>query len=87
MDKVDISSLSENEIENIKAVIKNAANCLGNIEAEKEQIGIYAGAIKDQFDIPKALFNKIVKLFYEQSLEDKKEEIKILDGIYYKLLS
>lgn len=62
--------------------IKEASLSLAKIEAEKEQIKAINDEIKEKFDIPPKLMNKLIKLYHKDAFVDFEQEVDDVKEAY-----
>lgn len=55
--------------ERIKKCVKDAADCLVRMDAEKEEMKSLAELMDEEVGMPKATFTKMVRIFHKQNFD------------------
>jgi len=75
------------DLERIKSAIKEASNCLVRIEGEKEELKAIAEAIYDDLEIPKPIFNKMVRVFHKQEYDRIIADTEDFSALYEQVMA
>ena len=89
MTTVDISTihLSAGDKADVQAAIKEAAGSLLRTEAERDLRKSIAKKAKDDWQISTSDFNKLVKIYHKQNLEEIQEETDEIISLYEMVFS
>lgn len=70
------------DLSKIKQALKNASDCLVRIEGEKEELKAIAEMIQEDVNIPKPVFNKMVKTYHKQEYEKIVADVEDFQALY-----
>lgn len=77
---------SPKDIENIQNGIKEASGALLRIEAERELIKDIGAKLKDEVDLPPALFNKMARTYFKNEYATVTEKAEEFADAYETIL-
>lgn len=78
---IDIESLTE-----IKNAVESGALIMAEMEQQKVEKDDLAAEMKDKFDMPKSVFNKLVKICHKANFEEEKQAADSVFGTYEKVM-
>lgn len=78
--------VQEELLKEIKNAVDSAAIVLAEEAQLKEQRKDLAQEMKDKFDMPKGLFNKMARVAYEQSFEEETEEAYLFEKSFETIM-
>jgi hypothetical protein len=80
-----LSSLSPEQITELKGNIKESAGSLTRIASERDLQKEIRENVKDEFEVEPKVYNKLVKAYYEQNLKDVVSSTDELVETYEKI--
>ena len=57
------------DLKRIKDAVTEASNCLVRIDGERDELKTIADVMAEELDVPKAVFNKMVKVYHKASFD------------------
>jgi nitrate reductase NapAB chaperone NapD len=75
------------DLERIKSAIKEASDCHVRIEGEKDELKSIAEVMAEELNIPKGIFNKMVKIYHSQTYDKLIADTEDFSALYEAVLN
>ena len=70
----------------VRECVKEAANSLVRMDAERDNLKAIRERVKDEFEIPPKQFNKMFRTYHKQNYGSVSEENKVFENMYESIM-
>ena len=75
------------DLERIKSALKEASDCYVRIDGEKEELKSIAEVMSEELNVPKSVFNKMVRVYHSQTYDKLIADTEDFSALYEAVLN